>query len=54
MGVAIPEEKGCAKAFSCLRSRHFEGTAYMCGAAYLLSAGFAARVLNHDEIHRLA
>ena len=34
--------------------RHFEGTAYMCGAAYLMSAGLAAKVLESDDSHHLA
>lgn len=34
--------------------RHFEGTAYMCGAAYLLSQSLAKNVLIAEEKHRLA
>mmetsp|Transcript_24717 Transcript_24717/g.68828 ORF Transcript_24717/g.68828 Transcript_24717/m.68828 type:complete len:466 (+) Transcript_24717:929-2326(+) len=34
--------------------RHFEGTAYMCGAAYLVSASLAADILKTDESHHLA
>jgi len=33
---------------------HFEGTAYMCGAAYLLSQSLAKKVLAEEKNHRLA
>lgn len=33
---------------------HFEGTAYMCGAAYLLSQSLAKKVLAEEENHHLA